>query len=83
MHACRFIEEFLPGSDLESVASSKSWQARGVYALRSLIEEGVLVAETEGLAASEEENSEGVRCPFRLFGVSDCAMESGAPEGLL
>lgn len=79
--AFRFVEEALPSSVLSGVAPSSAWEAKAVYAICTLIDEGVFLASAAAQDAApvqlatacwrHEGLGDRLKCPFWLNGVSD------------
>lgn len=71
----------LPSSAFADVASPMAWEAKAVYAICTLIDEGVFLASAAapreapiGLEITNrglQEGAEALMCPFWLEGVTD------------
>ncbi|OEH78659.1 hypothetical protein cyc_01675 [Cyclospora cayetanensis] len=76
-----FVREILPSSALAGVASATAWEAKAVYAICTLIDEGVFLAtraarteapvDLEVLNTATRERGEALCCPFWLEGVAE------------
>ena len=73
---CRFVSELLPTTELAGVACAAAWEAKAVYAVCTLIDEGVFLAaaaapEEAPLALSAQHAGSTLQCPFWLEGVAE------------